>query len=93
MNKKHIEQNTIPEWAKKDFEVARQVSRKLQKLAKYNELKFTDETLFKDAREKIGEIYPELIFDGETTMIAYNNALNSVLKREKLKRNKTCLLL
>jgi hypothetical protein len=69
---------------KMELNAIRQIGKKIRILGIYNNLNFDDNTKFKNIKEILGEIYPELFPISGITIKEYNNALDIVLQKEGL---------
>jgi len=64
------------------WRATKEVSSMVKKLGVLNNLLFDDKTLFKDAREKLANIYPELMMPSDTDIIVYRDMLKHILEEQ-----------
>jgi acetone carboxylase gamma subunit len=62
----------------------RDIAKKVRILMSYNNINFNDETIFRDIRDKLSEIYPELVLPETTQIGEFNKLLDIVLQKEGL---------
>jgi len=62
----------------------RDIAKKVRILMSYNNINFNDETIFRDIRDKLSEIYPELVLPEATKIGEFNKLLDIILKKEGL---------